>query len=436
MKRRFTKSARVWEIEVSAVTVTVTGDGKLEVKTHRNEAAAQADATARIWDKLAKGYEEAGAKKREAKAAPKTPKKAAPAEPMKTTLVAPEGKRPLWFLVADKELTTIAGSERTTQPFASAEDAAAHLELVIGMRKREGYRVGETVPATEAELNPVELNESDLHVEHEGGTWHGTFTADAPAKRATCDLALESITRAAPRFVHIGCDLGVPGANWVKAIAGRTFPSITSWAFDTEFQTPSRQSENDPGDLVATLDACPNLERAFFTGKLALSSPPKHTQLRELTLLGVPLAEELVRTLANAELRALERLVISLASHAASECDVTAVADVVSNLGAAEIFVDGVQSVAELIDALAKRERSPTLKTLALGPGNEDEVDALRTALERHAEWLRPITLALPFERCFTDELELDAKKLGLTLADTNTFAEMLLPAVYTSWGH
>ena len=36
-------------------------------------------------------------------------------------------------------------------------------------------------------------SESDLLVAHQGGTWHGTFTAEGPAKRATCDLALQSI---------------------------------------------------------------------------------------------------------------------------------------------------------------------------------------------------------------------------------------------------
>lgn len=276
------------------------------------------------------------------------------------------------------------------------------------------------------------MSADDVEVTVDGATLRATFANDGVAPLEACRVVVERIERERPRCVALACDFASPGGNWAVALVGRTLTSVSSFILDTDFQTQTRQRDNSIGDLAATLAACPNLERLFATGKLALS-PCEHATLRELHLLGDPLTGELIAGLGGSRFPHLERLTLSLASDAGPGPEREALAAIASMQAPllCELFLAGGASAEETLGVIGSVAR---VQEVTINAPIDDE-DILLEAIEVNAEALRRFTLvALPFaDFCSEDALE-RARALVPSIGDASDVPNATLPAAYASW--
>ncbi|MBA3395830.1 MAG: hypothetical protein H0T89_24510 [Deltaproteobacteria bacterium] len=272
----------------------------------------------------------------------------------------------------------------------------------------------------------------DVEVTMKGATLRATFANEGVAPVEACRVVVERIEREQPRSVALACDFASPGASWAAALEGRTLTSVTSFIFDTDFQTQTRQRDNSIGDLAATLAACPKLERLFATGKLALSAC-EHAPLREIHLLGDPLTPELLAALGTSRFPRLEQLTLSLASDAGPGPEHEALA-AIARLQAPMLrglFLAGGGSAEETLGVIGSIAR---VKEVTIYAPIDDE-DMLLEAIEANAEALRKFTLvALPFaDFCSEDAFE-RARELVPAIRDASDVPNSTLPAAYESW--
>ena len=432
-------SSKFWQIAVDGASHTVDfgrigTKGQSKTKTFASEKAATTDAEKLVKEKLAKGYHEVSTNAA-------MPAKVAPAKPepgVRTTLKAPRGREPIVLMLSSTRLTT----DGVAQDFATAAEAKKHFDGVLRLRQREGYTLGAVDIVADA---PPEQDDY-VHVDEEAPEaeapsvaydehrrWRVTFEGEHAPDAKACAALVARLRSDAPRVVQIICDFASPGAAWATALAGAHLPSVKDFVFDTYFQTQTRQRENSLGDLRATLDACPSLERLFATGALAITRG-SHANLRELYALGDPLSPELLRALARWKLPALELLALSLASDAGPGDDLAAIA-VLTGLEAPKlqtVHVDSLADVPRALDALTASGRTRTWKELRLA-GDLDE-DALLEVVERNADALRALdVLGLPVGEVSSDG---DAKVRALcpSVRDVSELRDLTLPAAYDGW--
>jgi hypothetical protein len=210
---------------------------------------------------------------------------------------------------------------------------------------------------------------------------------------------------------------------------------VKSFIFDDYSQPQTRQGRNSIGDVALTLAALPSLERAFATGKLALTVC-HHPSLVELHLLGDPLTDALLRSLGASEFPALRRLVVSLASDSGPIRHNAAVASLLALRAPElrEVHVDSLDDLAIALEKLLKEGIPASWKVLGLSAPVADEarlLDVLRTNASRLSGLE---TLALPLRDEVSSDGDEAARALLPNLRDTEEFRELTLPGAYGDW--
>jgi predicted DNA-binding WGR domain protein len=442
VKRRLEKGRAWWEVEVLGSVLHVRSSTGDERKAMATPKLAEAEAEKRIWAKRALGYVEAGAVPPPAVKEAPTKREAAKEAPTRTVIERGAEDMAFTYLLTGKDLITVAGTlaaskQRVTQSFDTDDAAKEHLERVLRLRTRDGYRVIEKSLATEEDLKEPVTDDTTVEVRpSEQGLWQLTFKSGTDeVSAAACAFAISEMQRAAPRVVHVRCDLESPGVRWSEAILGKSFPSVERFAFDTEFQTVTRQSTNRLGDLSATFAALPNLRHAFFTGDFSIVGALASASLETLVIQGNPLSVQVMEALQRASLPKLESLSIGLASDAVSVCTDASVAYAISHSSARDVFVDGVRDLAAFLRALTERRLPESLRRLTLGGGSATNESALFDVLERKAAAFSDISLAIDVENLLTEEAELKIRALVPTLTDLEDAHDRLLPQSYLAWG-
>lgn len=450
-RRRFERvegtSSKFWEIAVDGASHTVRfgrlgTNGQSKTKTFASEGAAKGDADKLAKEKLAKGYREvppeaeAPAKVATTSAAPAKVAATSAAPAVRTTLKPPRGRSPVVLTLSGARLVT----DDVAQDFASAAEAKRHLDGIVRARQKEGYTLGAVDIVADA--SPEE--DEDVHVEEaeadeptvaydEHGRWRVTFDEDAPDVKA-CRALFAKLRVEAPSVVHVVCDLTSPGTAWSKALADARLPSVKDFIFDTYFETQTRQRENSLGDLRATLDACPSLERVFATGALQITRG-SHAKLRELHALGDPLSPTFLRALAAWKLPSLERLVLSLASDAGPGDDDAALV-VLTELDAPKlraVHVDALTDLPGTLGELLASGRVGTWRELRLSGGLDE--DALLEVIERHVDALRGLDLlGLPLADELSSDGDAKLRALCPSVRDLSELPELSLPEAYDGW--
>jgi hypothetical protein len=362
------------------------------------------------------------------------------AEPaVRTTLKPPRGRKAIVLTLSGMRLVT----DDVAQDFATPAEAKRHFDGVLRARMKEGFTLGPVEIVADpppAEEEEPQLDEPESEGEPVGGEfdehrrWQLKFEGEQPPSLKACSTAIAKLREVAPSVVQILSDFASPGTAWAKALKGIELPSVKAFIFDTYYDTQSRQRENTIGDLRATLEACPSLERFFATGALVLSKG-SHAQLRELYALGDPLSPKFLRALAGWKLPALERLVLSLASDAEAADDDEAIA-VLTKLSAPKlqsVHVDSLTDVPRVLAELCSAGRTRSLKELQLSGGLDE--DALLEVVERNLEPLRELeVLALPLEDLLSGDGIDRLRALCPSLRDLSELPKLTLPDAYDSW--
>lgn len=432
-------SSKFWEVSVEAASHTVRfgrigTNGQSKTKPFTSADDARIDADRLVKEKLGKGYREVGNAATEPTDLPKPPKKNEPG--VRTTLKAPRGKTPIVLVLSGARLTIDGAAEE----HASAPEAKKRLDAFIRERTKEGFALGaidviddEPPPASEEHVHVPDGDDpaDPPTIEVVEGRWRLTFLGEEIVSEKTCHEVVSRLARETPSVVHVICDFASPGASWPKALAKTPLPSVRDFIFDTYFQTQTRQEANSLGDLRATLEACPNLERLFATGNLALTKGT-HPKLRELYALGNTLTPSFLRAVGTWKLPALELLVLSLGSDAAPGDDDAAI-DAVTKIDAPRVgtvHIDGLADVPRALDLLSTLGRWRELRL----EGGLDE-DALIEVVERRAEALRSLeVLGLQLGDDLSSGGEGKLRELCPSIRDLSELPSLTLPATYDAW--
>lgn len=341
----------------------------------------------------------------------------------------------LRLTLSGKALITGEGADRLVQSFPSAAAAKEHLDRVLALRQRDGYTLVEVRETTE--------EEEDARVDPLAGcvAWDAargrmTVTFKGPkVPPGRCAEVVARVEKEAPSSLQLICDPASPGPAFAKALAGKALPSLRAFIFDTHSQTVARQRENACGDLADVLAACPSLARVFMTGKVALR-PARHEALRELVLIGDPLAPRVLAGLGESAFPALELLAIRLYSDAAPEPE-SAVAEALRGLDAPNlrvVHVDGLERTADFLDALTSTPLPPSWSTLSIG-SRMDEEDELLEALERCVPALGSLeALGLPLSDDLSVDAEEAARRLLASVVDRGELPNLFVPHTYEAW--
>lgn len=358
---------------------------------------------------------------------------------VRTTLKPPRGQPRVVLLLAGATLST----NGVVESYASAAEAKRAFDRVVREKTKQGYALGSVEIVADA---PPPDEPEYVHVEpapeaappsierDERGRVVVSFQGGIPLGETGCRALVGELQQRAPSTLQLVCDYASPGEAWAKALGGSTLPSVKALAFDTHFQTQARQAENSLGDLAATLRAMPALERLFATGALELS-PTKHAALRELSLLGEPLAPGVLEALGRSELPSLERLVLSLANDA-GPVDGGAAVVALRSLHAPSlrrVHLGGLDDAARALDALAGSDRALAWTELTI-EGSLDE-DVAIEVVERHRDRLARFTcVALSIGDYLSSEAEQRLRAACPPLRDVAELDSPTLPDAYLGW--
>jgi predicted DNA-binding WGR domain protein len=430
-------SSKFWEIAIEGDAHTVRfgrigTNGQSKTKSFASTDDARADADRLVKEKLGKGYREIAGE-----AAPPKPK----TQPgVRTTLKPPRGQKPIVVVLSGARLMI----DGATQDHESPAAAKKALDAFMRARMKEGFTMGATeLVGDERPPEPEEYvhvpDGSDPAdpptIEMVDGKWRVTFLGDEKVSEKTCRDVISKLVKDGPRVVQIVCDFASPGSSWPKALAKTKLPTVKGFIFDTYFQTQTRQERNSLGDLGATLDACPELERLFATGDLAIAKGGTHTKLRELRALGNALSPSFLRALGGWRLPALEVLVLSLASDAAPGDD-AATLEAVTNIDAPSLRTVQIEALEDVVATLAALVASPrwkSWKVVCLDGGVEE--DALLAFVEKHADALASLeVLGLALGDEMSSEGEETLRARCPAIRDLSELPEGTLPATYETW--
>ena len=353
---------------------------------------------------------------------------------MATVYVLDDSRRgaTLTITLSGEKVVTDQFPEPVVQTFPSAAAAKEHIDLVLARRKREGYAVTSATEVEAASLPSPDQLAGSVIFDQRDGRAKITFKGDEVP--ATCCAELVArLARDPPRSIEMACDLASPGKAWAAALAGRTFPSVEAFVFDTSFQTVARQARNAIGDVADVLAAFPALTRLFVTGDVALT-PTRHEALRQLHLIGDPLERPALQALGACSFPALVTLAITVA-HETAPGPHHGVAAALRSLAAPSVqvvHVDGVD-VTRFLDALAETALPASWRTLSVR-GSIDDEDRLIAVLEKRRGALGTLeTLGLPGDEVSGETMAVMRDALP-AVQETLRMPELLGPEAYQGW--
>lgn len=354
--------------------------------------------------------------------------------PMTAYFIAYPG-RPLRIVLADNALITGEGEDAVVQRFESPHAAREHLDHVLKRRRRDGYPI-QTRPLSAEERAGVLGPDGEPDALADCVKWD-----EAQAKMTlTCRgdefhprRCLEVVERAAQlgaQWWQVICDHSSP-TGLSGALRARPLPKLLSFAFDTHFQTVTRQARNMLGDLDGVLAGMPALRRLFATGDLVLR-PTTHARLSELYLLADPMRPATLAALGACRFPALEVLGLRVAADAEPPAD-RALAAALRELSApalTHLELAGSGDVVGLLTALTAGPLPKSWQTLRIEGSLHDE-DALLALLTSRAKVFGGLTrLALPLDEISSDAAE-QARRLVPGLVELPELPERLTPSTY-----
>ena len=345
----------------------------------------------------------------------------------------------LRVILSGSKLITGVGEDAVVQSFASVRAAREHLDMVLSRRRREGYAIEEQELA-DADENV--LAHADVQPDPLAGcvAWDPeqrrmrvTFKgAEVPPGR--CAAVVERAAQLQPVCLQVLCDPASPGAALSAALAEAPLVSVHHLVFDTFFQTVARQRDNSPGDVAQLFAALPNLERAFLNGALELRETT-HPRLRELYLLGDPLAPATLAALGGGHFPALETLGLCLCSDA-GPADPLALATVLVRLDAPQLRsldLHGVGDLHAFLDVLTREPLPPGWSSVRVD-GRVGDEDALLALLLGRAPVLASLrSLGLPLGDELSTEAEAQARVVH-GVVDHEELHDLLTPGAYDTW--
>lgn len=345
------------------------------------------------------------------------------------------GGRDVRIVLAGDSVFTGEGEDIVVQRFDDPRAARQHLDLVLQRHRRQGYAI------TERRLDGAELmgvidpsgaaDELAGLVEWEADQRRLTITFREPADVRRCRDLVARAAELSAGWVQVICDPVSPGPALAEALAARPLPELVCFAFDTHFQTLTRQRANDPGDLARLLSGLPGLERLFATGDLDLR-PTAHARLAELYLLGDPLRASTLDALGRSRFPALEVLGLCVASDAGPP-DARAVAAALRSVHApalSALEIAGLGDLCAFLDALTAQPLPDAWTSLRVTGSvrDEDELLALLAARAQRLSALQQI--GLPLDELSTGAAE-HARRIVPELEDAGELGEYLTPATY-----
>jgi hypothetical protein len=334
------------------------------------------------------------------------------------------------IVLAGASVITGEDEDAVVQQFDSPKAAREHLDLVLRRHRRQGYAITERAVAVALEPGgEVDDLVGVVQWEPDHSRMIVTFRERDDVRRCADIVARAGELEA--EWVQVICDPESPGRALAGAVARRPLPAVRSFAFDTHFQTVTRQRDNDPGDLHELLSGLPGLTRLFATGALRLR-PLAHEKLAELYLLGDPLGRELLAALGRCRLPALEVLGLGLAGDAEAP-DSRAAADALHALHApalTRLEVAGVDDLHEFLDALTARPLPPSWETLRVSGVVADEDELLRLLADRAPRLASLAQLGLPLDELSQGAAE-QARRLVPELEELDELPEHLTPSSY-----
>jgi hypothetical protein len=342
------------------------------------------------------------------------------------------GGRDVRIVLAGASVITGEDEDAVVQRFDSPKAAREHLDLVLRRHRRQGFAISERQVAVA--LDPGgEVDDLVGVVQWEADQLRMTVTLREPDDVRRCADIVARAGELAAEWMQVICDPESPGRALAGAVARRPLPALRCLAFDTHFQTVTRQQDNDPGPLHELLSGLPGLTRLFATGSLNLR-PLAHERLEELYLLGDPLSVELLAALGRCRLPALEVLALCLA-HDAEAPDSRAAAGALHALHApalAHLEVAGVDDLREFLDALTARPLPPSWQTLRVSGVVADEDELLPLLAERAPRLAGLAQLGLPLDELSHGAAE-QARRLVPELEDPDEMSLYLDPSSYRS---
>lgn len=334
------------------------------------------------------------------------------------------------IVLAGASVITGEDEDAVVQQFDSPKAAREHLNLVLRRHRRQGFAITERAVAVAVDPRG-EVDDLVGVVAWEADQLRMTVTLREPDDVARIADIVARAAELSAEWMQVICDHADPQGRLAGAIARRELPALRSFAFDTHFQTVTRQRDNDPGPLHELLAGLPALTRLFATGALTMR-PIAHEQLEELYLLGDPLRLELLAALGRSRLPALEVLALNLAGDA-EPADGRAVADVLHALhapGLAHVEVAGIDDVRELLDALTARPLPPSWQTLRLSGAVADEDELLHVLAARAPRLAGLAQLGLPLGELSHDAAE-QARRLVPEIEELDEMDVYLDPSSY-----
>jgi hypothetical protein len=336
----------------------------------------------------------------------------------------PRTNFPVTLVLSGRRLVKKGTLIPTVREYASETEARSHLDGTIRDYERVGYRVAGP-DEVEEEILPEQL--WGLTVAFDVATKRMTMVIDEEPTAEMLDTIAARLRAYEPRCLHVVAEWLLP--KWddprhVPELEKALDPSLAAFIFDSPGHTIARQSYSTLGDISDVLAACPNLNRAFITGRSTMRTT-RHESLRELYLLGSPLDPSVLPGLAGSQFPALERLVLEQLEH-----EYLSAADLAQSLRSMDaprlshVYVDGVR----LLELLPIIGAAALPWNLCLIERHFDEVDELVEILAQH-EALRSGKLRLDLDKLFDSEIA-QLRELGVTVED---MSDVFAPR-YSTW--
>lgn len=338
----------------------------------------------------------------------------------------------LRLTLEDNRLITGEGPSAIVQSFPSAEEAEAHLELVLSRRRREGYSLATHDPArAPAAADPL----ADCVAWDPARRRMRAVFRGMEVEASRCEAIVERAEALQPLTLELVCDPASPESAFSTAIAGARLGSVRSLIFDAPARPLARQRDNSLGDLALVFKAMPALERAFITGDSALR-PADHPALRELYLRGDPLGAATLRGLGESHFPRLEVLALALSGESAPGPE-SASATAVISVDAPElrrVEVTGAGDLVRFLAALTEWTIPASWSVLRL-QGDIDDEDALLELLAERAYRLERLPVcALPLADELSQGAAARAAAIVAGVRDCEDVPELLSPATHAAW--
>jgi len=257
-----------------------------------------------------------------------------------------------------------------------------------------------------------------------------TIAFHEPPTPETLEAISVRLTNDKVRTLHAMVDLDWrdPGApdwddpRYVAELERALNPSLEAFIFETPTNTIARQSYNTIGDIGDVLEACPKLQRAFFTGCSTMRKT-RHAHLRELHLIGNPLDDSVISGLGTSQFPALEKLALEQYDLPARELAAALRAIEAPRLSHA--CIDGVP----VIDFLTIIGTAALPWTLCLRDPSFDDVDRLFSVIEQHNA-LRSGKLWVDSGKFFDSEIA-KLQEMDVTVASSH---QLFNQGSYSDW--